>query len=196
MTMSKDYEYICHRMLCFHVNHARFMVSAGNFMKILFLTYDVVRSYEHDREHVAVFLNPYSRMGTASITWPTTCLWRGSDPTTWTSSPYSSASLQTWTESPHLCSIAVTSLSNSLMPHSSPQSSCYELHISFGLSYHHGYVAPSFVVLCAPLAAKIPNYKTTSGRSHKSLVVIRGLNSNARNSDPWTHSLKGHRQVL
>jgi hypothetical protein len=50
-------------MLCFHVNLARFMVSARNFMKVLFLTYDVVRSYEHDREHVAAFLNPYTRMG-------------------------------------------------------------------------------------------------------------------------------------
>jgi hypothetical protein len=29
----------------------------------LFLTYDVVRTYEHDREHVKAFLNPYIRTG-------------------------------------------------------------------------------------------------------------------------------------
>jgi len=29
------------------------MVAVENFMKVLFLTYDVVRSYEQDREHVA-----------------------------------------------------------------------------------------------------------------------------------------------
>jgi len=50
MTMTEDH--ICFRMICFHVNQARFMVSAENFMKVLFLAYDVVRSYEHDREHV------------------------------------------------------------------------------------------------------------------------------------------------
>jgi len=49
-------------MLCFHVNQARFMVSAEHFNKVLFLTYNV-RSYEHDREHVATFLNPYTRNG-------------------------------------------------------------------------------------------------------------------------------------
>jgi len=60
MTMSEDH--ICFRMLCFHVDQAWFMVSAENFIKVLFLTYDVVRSYEHDREHVVAFLNPYNRM--------------------------------------------------------------------------------------------------------------------------------------
>jgi len=39
------------------------MVSAENFMKVLFFTYDVVRSYEHDSEHVAAFLSPYNLMG-------------------------------------------------------------------------------------------------------------------------------------
>jgi len=45
------------------------MVSAENFMKVLFFTYDVVRSYEHDREHVATwrhvkaFLIPCNLMG-------------------------------------------------------------------------------------------------------------------------------------
>ena len=33
---------------------ARFMVSTENCMKVMFLTYDVVRSYEHDGEDVAV----------------------------------------------------------------------------------------------------------------------------------------------
>ena len=38
------------------------------FHEILFLMYDLVRSYEHDREHmpprhVKAFLNPYNRMG-------------------------------------------------------------------------------------------------------------------------------------
>jgi hypothetical protein len=42
----------CFRMLRFHVNQARFMVSAENLLRVLFLTYVVVRSYEHDREHV------------------------------------------------------------------------------------------------------------------------------------------------
>jgi len=45
MMMSEDH--ICYRKLCFHVYQARFVVSAQNFMKVLFLTY-VVRSYEHD----------------------------------------------------------------------------------------------------------------------------------------------------
>jgi ABC-type thiamine transport system substrate-binding protein len=49
--------------ICFHVNQARFMVSAENCMKVSFLTYDVVHSCEHDREHVTAFLNPYNRMG-------------------------------------------------------------------------------------------------------------------------------------
>jgi hypothetical protein len=39
------------------------MVSAENFIKVLFLTYDVIRTCEHDREHVNAFLNPYIRMG-------------------------------------------------------------------------------------------------------------------------------------
>ena len=50
MTMSWDH--VCFRMLCFHVNQAWFMVSAASFIKVLFLTYDVVRSYEHDREYI------------------------------------------------------------------------------------------------------------------------------------------------
>jgi len=33
----------CFRMLCFHVNQAQSMVSAENLMRILLLTYDVVR---------------------------------------------------------------------------------------------------------------------------------------------------------
>jgi hypothetical protein len=49
--MSEDHIYF--RMICFHVNNPRFMVSAENFMKILPLTYDVIFSYEHDRQHVA-----------------------------------------------------------------------------------------------------------------------------------------------
>ena len=36
------------------------MVSAKNFMKVLFFTYYDVRSYEYDREHVAAFLIPYN----------------------------------------------------------------------------------------------------------------------------------------
>ena len=44
-------------------------------------------------QHVKAFLNSYNRMGTTSITWPTTCLRRRADPTTWTSSSSSSASL-------------------------------------------------------------------------------------------------------
>jgi hypothetical protein len=50
-------------MFCFHVNQAWFMVSAENFMKVLFITYNVVRSYEHHGEHVVAFLNPFNRMG-------------------------------------------------------------------------------------------------------------------------------------
>jgi hypothetical protein len=53
MTMSKDH--ICFRMLFFQVSAALFIVSAENFMKILFLTYNVVRAYEHDREHAAAY---------------------------------------------------------------------------------------------------------------------------------------------
>ena len=51
MTVSEDH--ICFCMLCFQDNQARFMVSAENIMKVLFLTYDVVCSFEHDREHAA-----------------------------------------------------------------------------------------------------------------------------------------------
>jgi hypothetical protein len=61
MTMSEDR--ICFHMLCFHVNQARFMVSAENFIKVLLLSYDVVSPYEHDREHVAAFVNLYNRIG-------------------------------------------------------------------------------------------------------------------------------------
>ena len=46
-------DHIFFRMLCFQVSQERFMVSAENFMKVLFLTCDVFCSYEHDREHVA-----------------------------------------------------------------------------------------------------------------------------------------------
>jgi hypothetical protein len=53
MTMSEDR--ICFRMLCFQVSEALFIVSAENFMKVLFLTYNVVRAYEHDREHVTAY---------------------------------------------------------------------------------------------------------------------------------------------
>jgi len=49
--MSEDH--ICFFMLCFHVNQARFTVSAENFMKVLFFTYEFVCLYEHDRMHVA-----------------------------------------------------------------------------------------------------------------------------------------------
>jgi len=51
MTMSE--EHICFRMLCFYVSQARFTVSAENFMTVSFLTYDVFRSHDNDREHVA-----------------------------------------------------------------------------------------------------------------------------------------------
>jgi len=51
MTLSEDH--ICFRMLCLQVNQARFVVSAENFMKVLLLSYDVVRPYEQDRGHVA-----------------------------------------------------------------------------------------------------------------------------------------------
>jgi len=46
-------DHVCFRLLCFHVNQARFMVSAENFMKVLFFTYDFVCSYEHNRVHMA-----------------------------------------------------------------------------------------------------------------------------------------------
>ena len=87
------------------------MVSVENFIKVLFLTYDVVRT---------------SRWGTTSITWPTICLPWGADPTTLSSSRSSSASVvatmdwsatpypPTWTcrylthrrPSPHFCTVA------------------------------------------------------------------------------------------
>jgi len=116
MTLSEDH--ICFRMLCFHVNQARFIVSAENCMKVLFLTYVVVRSYEHDREDVAVFLNPCNRMGATSISWPSICLRLGIDPTTWTNSLSSSALLQPWTAALQLHTIAVMSLRNFPSSHS------------------------------------------------------------------------------
>lgn len=51
MTMSV--EHVCFRMLFFHVSQTLFTVSAEKFMTVSFLTYDVVRSYENDRGHVA-----------------------------------------------------------------------------------------------------------------------------------------------
>jgi hypothetical protein len=51
------------------------MVSAENFMKDLFFTYDVVRSYKHDCEHVAACKGiPQSLQpdGGLHVTWPTT----------------------------------------------------------------------------------------------------------------------------
>jgi hypothetical protein len=52
-------------MLYFQVSQARFMVSAEDFMKVLSLTCDVVRTYEHTIEstwrHVKPSLNPYNR---------------------------------------------------------------------------------------------------------------------------------------
>ena len=59
-------------------------------MKVLFFTYDVVRSYEHDREHVAACeAIPQSVQpdGGLHVSWSTTSLRRGADPTTQTSSP-------------------------------------------------------------------------------------------------------------
>ena len=117
MTMSEDH--ICFRMLCFHVNQTRFMVSAANFMKVLFLTYDVVCSYEHDREHVAAFLTPYNRMGDyihqlAHYMFAAGC--RYDKVHQFTSS---SASLEPWTGAPHLPSITAMSSCNSPSPYSS-----------------------------------------------------------------------------
>jgi hypothetical protein len=54
------------------------MVSAENPMQILFFTYDVVRSYEYDREHVTAFLIPYNLVGD----YMSPCLRREADPTT------------------------------------------------------------------------------------------------------------------
>ena len=51
-------------MLCINVNQARIMVSAENFINVLFMN-EVVRSYGHDREYVTVcvgipqFVQPY-----------------------------------------------------------------------------------------------------------------------------------------
>jgi len=39
------------------------MVSAENFIKVLFFTYDFVCSYEHDQVHVKAFLNTYNLVG-------------------------------------------------------------------------------------------------------------------------------------
>ena len=60
--------------------------------------------------------------GTISITCPTTCMRWDSNSTTWTNSPRSTASLQPLPRAPHLASIAVIPLRNSLSPHSIQQS--------------------------------------------------------------------------
>ena len=98
------------------------------------------------------------------------CLRWGIDPTTWTSSPSSSASLQPWTAAPHLPTIAVMSLRNFPSSHSVLQSSRYPKHVIFGVHIITNDVVSSFVVLCAKQSAEIPNYSTTSER--RCFVII------------------------
>jgi len=76
-----------------------------NFVEVLFLTYDMVRSYQLDREHVAAFegIPQYLQPDWGYICQlATTCLRRGIDPTTSTSSSGLSASLDPWARATHL----------------------------------------------------------------------------------------------
>ena len=188
MTMSHDY--IWFRMLCFHVNQTRFMVSAGNFMKLLFLTYDVVRSYEYDREHVAACegipqsLHPdgglYIHVSPGPLNACGGVLIRQRGPVHQVHRHHCKHGLDRHT-STSSCSRRSETL---LRPTHLFSRVAAENASALGVHITTDDVVPSFVVLCAPLAAKIPNYRTTCGRSSKSFLVIRGLTSNAHNSVP------------
>ena len=99
---------------------------------------------------------------TTSITWPTKCLLRGADPTTWTTSPKSSASIQPWTGAPHLPYIAIMSYVTRRLPILHICSAA--AHNTLACSAHSTMdnVSRSFVVLCAPQAATLMDYHTTS----------------------------------
>lgn len=64
-------------MLYFQVSQARLVVSAQNFMIVLFLTYDVVDSWTRSRARGGMWRHasiPTTGWGTKSVTWSTTCL--------------------------------------------------------------------------------------------------------------------------
>jgi hypothetical protein len=157
-------DHINFRMLSFHANLARFMVSAGNFMTALFLAYDVVCSYEHDREHVAAFLNPYSRMGD--------CIYHLSQYVFVAGFRFDNVdhfikfigivANMDWIATPPLHCGPVLPLRHPTLqnsPIATDNTSTLVVYITTDD------VAPSFVVLCALLAAKFSNYRTTFGRS-------------------------------
>jgi hypothetical protein len=153
-------------MRYFHVNQAGsyFQQSSLNLMD--FLPYVRHRTYEHDRQHVAECEGiPQYLQSYGDITWPTTCLWRGAHPTTWNSS---SALLQIWNGAPHLPSIAFMTLRNPPSPHSSLQFRRRSQHIRLWRANLHGW----FEVLCAPHAAKIPNYSTVPHPKRSSQYVM------------------------
>jgi hypothetical protein len=160
--MSEDH--ICFRMLCFNVNQAQFLVSAENFVKVLFFMYDFVCSYEQDRLHVAAC------EGFTQYLQPDKGLHLSPDPL-------------------HVCGGVPTRQRGPVhkvhrqrckQGHEPPSTAMFmpqytrALHFS-PVATHHTSVcsvhnimddeAPSFVVLCAAHAAKIPNYSTTCDRN-------------------------------
>jgi hypothetical protein len=157
-------------MLCFHVNQARLMVSAGNFMKVLFLTYDV-RSYG-----ILQSLHPDGGLNLSPVP-----LHACSEVSMRQRGPFHQVrrhrckhGLDRHTSAPS------RSCPESTSPHSSLKSNCCRQHVNFGCAYTTDNVASTFVVLCAPLAVKFPNYRTTFGRSYNGLLIIHGRNSNAQ----------------
>jgi len=158
MTMSK--EHICFRMLCFHVSQARFTVSFEKFMTVSFLTYDVVRSYENDREHVAASEGiPQSLQpdgGLCLSAGPIQfCGWVPIRQRGTVHLVHCIVATMDWSAPPTRSCHYVTRCSPS--PYFSPvhNTSVFGLHITTDD------VARSFVVLCA----EIPKYKTTAERS-------------------------------
>ena len=139
MTILEDY--ICFRMLYFHDKQARFVVSAENFIIVLFLTYDVVSSLKHYRQHVAACEGiPQSLQPDGAVILSAGRLHvcgGGADATTWTSSPSSSESFQLCSAEPHLPSTAEMLLRNSTFSRSTPQSSRQPHHVSLYSAHHH-----------------------------------------------------------
>jgi hypothetical protein len=132
--------------------------------------------------HVKAFLKPYNRMGDynyhlAHYTFAAVC-W--SDNVDQFTSP--SASLQPWTVTPYLPTIVVEDLwsrSCLYVNHRRPVNRSRPVTIyntsACGVDITTGDVAHSFEVLCAPHAAKIPNYTSERTYIHGGFFFARSI---------------------
>ena len=156
MTVSEVH--ICFRMQYFHVHQARFMVSAENFMKVLFFTYDFVCSYEHDRVHMAC-------EGFSQYLQPDGGLHLIPDPLHVCGGVPIRQYGPVYQVHRHRCNLGLERqilhvLYTSVQ--SVPVTSVCGVHIIMDDE------APSFVVSCAAHAAKIPNYSITCNSFYSS----------------------------